>query len=50
MIAGILLVVIIVLGILLATGGLDFGSKKDVNVDVELPQAPEVPKAPINGS
>jgi hypothetical protein len=49
LIAGILLVVVIAVGIIFATGGLDFG-KKDVKVNVELPKAPEVPKAPTTGN
>jgi hypothetical protein len=48
LIAGILLVVVIAVGIILATGGLDFG-KKDVDVNVELPKAPEVPN-PTTGN
>jgi hypothetical protein len=49
MIAGILLVVVIIAGILFATGGLDFGSRKDVDVNVELPKAPDLPEAPAPG-
>ena len=50
LIAGILLVVVIVIGILFATGGLNFGGKKDVDVDIELPKAPDVPSAPTPGN
>lgn len=39
LIAGILLVVVIGIGLLFVTGGLDFG-KKNVDVNVELPKAP----------
>ena len=49
LIAGILLVVVIAIGILFASGGLNFGDKKDVNVNVELPKAPELPKVPAPG-
>jgi hypothetical protein len=50
LIAGILVAVVIGVGLLLvATGGFDFDGKKDVNVNVELPKAPEVPKAPSPG-
>ena len=44
LIAGILLVVVIGLGILFATGNLDMGGKdRDVDVNIELPKAPTTP-------
>ena len=43
LIAGILLVVVVGLGILFATGNLDLGGKKDVDVNIELPKAPAMP-------
>ena len=50
LIAGILLVVVIGIGILLATGGLNFDGKRDVDVNVELPKAPDVPSVPTPGN
>ena len=47
MMAGILIAVLIAVGlIIVAYGGIDLGSKKDVNVNVEMPKAPEAPKVP----
>jgi hypothetical protein len=43
LIAGILLVVVIAVGIIFATGGLDLKGGKDVNVNVDLPKA-DLPK------
>jgi hypothetical protein len=43
LIAGILLVVVIAVGIVFATGGLDFKDGKDVNVNVDVPKA-DLPK------
>jgi hypothetical protein len=46
MIAGILLVIVIIaVGALFATGKLNFDGGKDVNVKVEMPKTPELPKA-----
>jgi hypothetical protein len=45
LIAGILLVVVVIGGILFATGKLNLDGGKDVDVNVELPKAPELPKA-----
>ena len=42
LIAGILLVVVLGLGILFASGNLDMGGK-DVDVNIELPKAPPMP-------
>jgi hypothetical protein len=43
LIAGILLVVVIAVGLMFATGKLNLGGSKDVNVKIE---APDLPKAP----
>lgn len=46
LIAGILLVIVIVaVGALFATGKINLDGGKDVNVNVEMPKAPELPKA-----
>lgn len=39
LIAGILLVVVVIFGVLFATGNLNLGGKKAVDVNVELPKA-----------
>lgn len=50
LIAGILIVVLIVAaGILFASGKINFDGGKDVNVQVEVPKAPDLPKAPTTG-
>jgi hypothetical protein len=49
LIAGILLVVVVGVAILFATGGLNLGDKKDVNINVEVPKSPELPKVPPAG-
>jgi hypothetical protein len=49
LIAGILLVVVIAVGILFVSGGFNFRDGKDVNVNVDMPKAPELPKAPPAG-
>ena len=51
MIAGILIAVLIAVGlIIVAYGGIDLGGKKDVNVNVDLPKTPELPKPPAPGN
>ena len=47
MIAGILVVLVaIAVVFLFASGKLNLGGKKDVDINVELPKAPEAPKVP----
>ena len=51
MIAGILVVLVaIVVVFLFASGNLNFGGKKDVDINVELPKAPEAPAVPTPGN
>lgn len=51
MIAGILVVIVaIAVVFLFASGTLNFGGKKDVDVNVELPKAPEAPTVPTPGN
>jgi hypothetical protein len=45
LIAGILLVIAIGLGILIANGGLNLGGSKDINVNVQPPKV----DAPVSG-
>jgi len=44
LIAGILLVVVIIAGIIFVNGGFNFKGSKDVNLNVELPKAPATGK------
>ena len=50
LIAGILLVVLIGVGIIVATNGFNFKGNKDVNVNIDVPKVdtpvPEAPKPP----
>ena len=43
LIAGILLVVVLAVGLVVANGGLNIGGGKDVNVSVEAPKIPAPP-------
>ena len=51
LIAGILIAALVVIGIIFAFGGFNFGGSKDVNVDVEAPKidAPEMPNPAPGG-
>jgi hypothetical protein len=51
MIAGILVAIVaIAVVFLFASGTLNLGGKKDVDINVELPKAPEAPAVPTPGN